>query len=120
MNRPDYISPEDVLRWDEMINNDTMVPGTLKDQAMIREIMIAGFWLMEQLETLGCEEHLIVQLQYTLGAKSFGANCWVIAQELLTAYKANELDILVDEEEVSEAIENLIKEDVPRDPKIQN
>jgi hypothetical protein len=81
--------------------------------------MFAGFWLMEELVKLECKSHIIVQVQFTHGAMSYGEDTWKIAEELLTAYKDGTLEF-IDEEEVSQELEAIKNTDIPRDPRTQN
>ena len=91
MVRPDFVSSEDIARWSEVIDTDELIPAFFKQAALLREIHYAGLWLVEELQKLSCEDHKIVQIQFTHGFESFGNNPWEIAQELLAAYKDNTL-----------------------------
>lgn len=119
MKRPDFVTNEQLSRWAEALDKDKFVPAFFKEADILREIMYAGFWLMEQLKELDCADHLIVQIQFTHGAMSYGNDTWKIADEILTAYKKGELE-LIDEDGVEEEITKIKMEDVPRDPKTQN
>lgn len=119
MKRPDFVTNEQITRWGEALDKDSLVPDFFKKAELLREIMFAGFWLMEELVKLKCESHVIVQVQFTHGAMSYGNDTWQIADDLLTAYKKGEL-VFIDEEGVEEELERLKKVDVPRDPKTQN
>lgn len=119
MKRPDFVTNEQINRWGEALDKDNMVPDFFKKADLLREIMYAGFWLMEELVALKCEPHVIVQVQFTHGAMSYGNDTWKIADELLVAYKKGELEF-IDEEGVEEEIEQIKNIDIPRDPKTQN
>ena len=119
MKRPDFVTNEQINRWSDALEKDKFTPAFFKETDLLREIMYAGFWLLEELETLECEELLITRIQFTHGAMSYGNDCWKIANDLLIAYKNNELEFL-DEEGIKEDIEEIIKIDVPRDQKVQN
>ena len=54
MKRPEFITNEDLLRWNENINNDTNIPENLKNNIIIKEVCIAGQWLSEELIKLNC------------------------------------------------------------------
>ena len=117
--RPTFITNEQIIRWGEALEKDELTPSFFKEADLLREIMFAGFWLLEELVLLGCEQHIIGQLQFTHGAMSYGNDTWKIADELLAAYKKGELTF-IDEEGVSQEIEKAKKLDIPRDPKTQN
>lgn len=97
MRRPDFVVDEDVERWSENIDNDPNMPKVYADNLIMREIMYAGMWLAEQLEKEGCNKILIAQLQYTAGALCFGnPDVWQVMQDMLDAYKNNELEFNID------------------------
>lgn len=102
MSRPNFISEEDIFRWNNNIDNDSSFPKSLKSSPTIREVCFAGLWLCEQLANLGCPDFLIVRIQDTAGRLSFGRNPWEVSQELLQQYCSNELIF----EEEPDAVKN--------------
>ena len=117
--RPAYITPEDIVQWDQFLETDTLTPNYFKKSPELKEIFYAGFWLMQELDELGAEDHIIVQIQYTHGSLSYNNDPWKVAKELLDSYKDGTLTF-VDEEEVNEKIEKIEVKDVLRDEKVQN
>jgi hypothetical protein len=96
MSRPEFITAEDIQRWSDTIDNDKGVPETFKSFDLLREVLYASFWMAENLKKEGCSDELIVRIQYTMGALSFGHDPWQIAQEMLEAYKNNEMEFEID------------------------
>jgi len=94
--RPEFITNEDIARWSESMENDPNMPQAYLDQPLIREVCYAGMWLCEELEKAGCNELLITRIQFTAGQLSFGHNPWTVHQEMLEAYKNNQLEFEVD------------------------
>jgi len=91
MLRPNYITEDDILRWDIIINNDPFMPESLAASPTIREVCYAGLWLWDELEKLECPEFVIVQIQEAAGRLSFGRNTWDVSAKMLENYKNNEL-----------------------------
>ncbi len=91
MLRPNFVTEEDILRWDNIINNDPFMPKSLADSPTIREVCYAGLWLWDELEKLECPEFIIVRIQEAAGRLSFGRNTWDVSAKLLESYKNNEL-----------------------------
>ena len=96
MQRPEFITNEDIIRWSEMIDNDSTIPEGFADLILLREVIYAGLWLGEQLLQLKCNPALITRILYTAGGLSFGKDPWVIHQEMLRAYQNNELEFEID------------------------
>lgn len=92
MKRPDFVSSEDLSRWDENISNDPNIPSTLLENAVIKEVCYAGQWLSEQLTKLECPDHLIVRIQHAAGGLSFGRDIWETHQMILESYKNDEME----------------------------
>jgi len=101
MARPEHISNEDIARWDTLIDNDTNIPSAIAKNAVVREVCYAGQWLSEELTKLKCKEEFIVRITYTMGQLSFGRDAWVVAQSMLDAFKANELEYEVELSELN-------------------
>ena len=89
MPRPEFISAEDIKRWDETISN-SMHPDLAGD-LLFKEVVYAGQWLGEQLTLLECDDVYIVRILYTAGQMSFGRDPWEVSFALLNAYRNNEL-----------------------------
>lgn len=96
MKRPEFITDEDIARWSQVIDNDKDMPASYSEQPILREVMYAGAWLGEQLKAEGCPDVLITRMQYTAGGLSFGRDPWEVMQEVLTAYKNNQLEFEID------------------------
>jgi len=94
--RPESVSNEDISRWDNIIDNDALVPEPVKKMAVIREVMYAGMWLAESLLSLGCPPEIAARIQFTAGSLSFGHEPWAVHQEVLDAYKNNQLEFEID------------------------
>ena len=102
MPRPDFITEEDILRWNNNIDSDPNFPQSLAQVPLIREVCYAGLWLCEQLSNLECPDFVIVRIQDAAGRLSFGRDPWAVSQELITKYQNNELVF----EEDPDAIKN--------------
>lgn len=99
MKRPDFITQEDIVRWDDNLQNDMSLPTAIKlaqQLPLFKEVMYTGLWLAEELTKLKCNEILITRICYTTGRLSFGQDPWEVAQDMLTAYQKNELEFEID------------------------
>lgn len=91
MSRPDFITNEDISRWSDLIDQDDNLPQSLVQSPIIREVMYAGTWLMEQLEKAGCPDILIARIQFTAGKLCFGRDPWQVHTSILNDYLNNTL-----------------------------
>jgi hypothetical protein len=91
MSRPDSITNEDIIRWSQQINEE--LPPELSEDVIIREVCLAGMWLVEQLQKLLCPEEVCAQLQHSAGRLSFGRDIWDVHQKMLHGYQTNALII---------------------------
>lgn len=97
LNRPNFITPEQIESWKEKIKNDPLFPHTtiqnfdqhIKDQFF--EACFAGFHLAEELTKLNCLPELITRIQFTAGKISFGRDPWEIHLKILEDFKNNTL-----------------------------
>lgn len=96
MQRPEFVTSEDVQRWSDYVDNDKNLPPGFATYAPLREVLYASFWLAENLQQLGCSPELVTRIQYTMGALAFGKDPWVVAQEMLEAYKNNDMEFEID------------------------
>lgn len=87
MPRPDSVSNEDILRWNEIIEQDPNMTFDMADSAILLEVCYAGQWLREELIKLKCDNVLIGRIMYTAGGLSFGRDPWDVHQFVLQAYK---------------------------------
>lgn len=71
MKRPDYVTYEDIERWQDLIDNDSTFPKEFKDEIILKEVCFAGLWLVEKLQALDCPDEIIARIQYTAGKLSF-------------------------------------------------
>ena len=100
MNRPEFVSNEDIARWSKIIDNDTAVPKELLKLPIIREVCYAGIWLSEKLSELDCPDVLITRIQWTAGKLAYGRDVWKVHQDILEDYKENKL--IFEDDEPSE------------------
>lgn len=91
MNRPEFVSNEDIARWSNIVDKDDSLSQVLKDSTIIREVCYAGLWLAEELSKLSCEDDLITRIQWTAGKLSFGRDTWKVHQNILQEFKDNKL-----------------------------
>lgn len=101
MPRPDFVTNEDLSRWDTEIDNDPNLPKSLADNPIIREVCYAGEWLVEELRKLGCPDEFIARIRYTAGQLSYGREIWEVHRNMLEAYKNNQLEYEVDYNELN-------------------
>ncbi len=87
--KPDFITEEDLARWDAQLESDPNIPAVYLEEPVIREVCRAGLWLAEELMEAQCPEALILRIQYTAGRLSFGRDPWEVVQELLHDYQHN-------------------------------
>lgn len=90
MKRPQFVTDADVVRWTEVISQDSDV-AVIASNSVIREVCFAGLWLGEELEKLECPEDLIIRIQEAAGRLSFGRETWEVCQKVLEDYKNNQL-----------------------------
>lgn len=100
MNRPEFVSNEDIARWSKIIDTDTTVPKELLELPIIREVCYAGIWLAENLAKLNCPDILITRIQWTAGKLAYGRDIWKVHQDILQDYKDNKL--IFEDDESSE------------------
>ena len=101
MNRPEFITNEDIARWSDNIDRDPYFSPALLCSPLIREVCFAGLWLTEKLEKLNCPPTIITRIQWTAGKLSFGKDIWEVHQEILEKYKNNELVFEEDPSEIN-------------------
>lgn len=100
MTRPSFVTQEDLNRWSEIIDNDPLIPTSLAQNAIIREVCYAGQWLADRLTELKCPDNLIGQLMFSAGRLCFGQpDPWIIHQEVLNQYINGTLEFEVDPKE---------------------
>lgn len=85
--RPEFVTPEDIKRWDESIESDPNMPEGFADEVKQREVCYAALWLYEQLANLKCEEENIFKLQYTAGRLSYYNDPWEVHLQVIETYK---------------------------------
>jgi hypothetical protein len=87
MSRPETVSYNDILRWDNKIDNDPLMDENLAQNPIIREVCYAGQWLVDRLEEIGCPDHLIGRIMYSAGKLCFGKkDPWRVHQDILEEY----------------------------------
>jgi hypothetical protein len=96
MQRPEFVTTEDIDRWSETVDNDETLPPGFATEPLLREVIYASFWMAENLKKEKCSDELITRMQYTMGSLSFGHDPWEVAQEMLQAYKDNDIEFEVD------------------------
>lgn len=85
--RPNFITQEDISRWDLNISSDQNLPKGFADDEKQREVCYAALWLYEQLSALGCDEENIFKLQYTAGRLSYYNDPWDVHQQVVEQFK---------------------------------
>jgi hypothetical protein len=102
MPRPSFVTNEDLLRWSEIIDKDPLIPSSIAQNAIIREVCYAGQWLSEKLTELDCPDHLVGQMMYTAGRICFGRkDPWDIHQEMLRQFIDGTLEFEMDPNEMN-------------------
>lgn|SRR5574337_583137 len=102
MPRPNYITNEDILRWSEIIDNDPLVPPSLAQNPIIREVCYAGQWLADKLKELNCPDHLIGRIMYTAGKICFGRkDPWEVHQDILNRFIDGALEFAIEPGELN-------------------
>lgn len=84
--RPNYITNDDLLRWDRAIDDNPFIPVHMAQNPIIREVCYAGQWLREKLLELQCPEILIGRILFTAGQMCFGNDPWNIHQKILNEF----------------------------------
>ncbi len=93
MKKPDFITEEDINRWNEILDQDTSISVEHKNNLIIREVCYAGMWLFEQLQERQCPDSLSVRIQYSAAKLCPGKDPWSIHQMMLDQYDKNQLTI---------------------------
>ena len=91
MSRPDSITNEDIIRWSQQIIEE--LPAEQSEDVIIREVCMAGMWLVEQLQELLCPDEVCAQLQHSAARLSFGRDIWEVHQKMLHGYQTSALII---------------------------
>lgn len=102
MSRPTFVTNEDLSRWSEIIDNDPLIPSSMAQNPIIREVCYAGQWLADRLTELQCPDHLIGRMMYTAGQLCFGRpDPWEVHQEILTQFVDGTLEFEMEPEEIN-------------------
>lgn len=91
MKRPDFVTNEDIIRWSEIIDNDSTIPASFATSPIVREVCYAGLWLQEKLIEQNCPDEIIYRVQFTAGKMSFGRDAWEVHQQIFQDYLNNSL-----------------------------
>lgn len=118
--RPSFISKDQFARYKQVLADNKFIDEESKRKPEFRELMFSGFWLLDELKTLGCDDDLIFQLHYTHGAMTYSlGNPWQVAQDILSDYKEGKVEV-VSELEVNKEIDQLIATAEEKETKLQN
>lgn len=102
MPRPNSITNEDLLRWDEKIDNDPLMSPSMAQNPIIREVCYAGQWLADKLTELNCPDHLIGRMMYTAGQICFGRkDPWEVHLDILSRFIDGDLEFEMDPDEIN-------------------
>lgn len=82
-----------MARWKTQLENDLLIPKSIIEVPLLREVCYAGYWLAEQLHELKCPEDLIVRIQHAAGGLSFGRDIWETHQMVLNSFRNDEIQI---------------------------
>lgn len=99
MNRPEFVTDEDLARWNRCMDNDTNLPSFIRTIPIMQEVCYAGLWFAESLSDLNVSDERITALQFTAGRYAFGRDPWAAHQDLLEKYKAGEIKFAEDLED---------------------
>jgi len=87
MPKPNSVSTEDIIRYSEFVDSDPFITADIAKNPVIREVCIAGQWLMEELDRLNCSDEIIGRILFTAGKESFGRpDTWEVHQNILNEY----------------------------------
>src|SRR4051812_1726535 len=88
--RPDFITSEQISRWDDNIKNDAAVQALMTDDIAdplhFKEMLYASLWLNESMYEMGFDELIIVQTSIILGQESAYLDPWCVAKILFDMY----------------------------------
>lgn len=102
MSRPEFVTNEDIQRWDIKIDNDPFIDPILTQNPIIREVCYAGQFLADKLVELNCPDILIARIMYTAGAMCFGRkDPWAIHQDILNKYIDNTLEFEIESNDLN-------------------
>ncbi len=97
--RPDFITDEDIARWDISIDNDTeltdVVGADFAKNPVTREVLYTSLWMTEILNKMNLTPAIIAASQNVLGQQSFGADPWQVADVIINCFtKKDEADVI--------------------------
>jgi hypothetical protein len=102
MPRPESVTNEDLSRWSEKIDNDSLITAGMADNPIIREVCYAGQWLADRLMELECPDHIIGRIMYTAGRICFGRkDPWAVHQDILSQFIDGTLEYELDPNEAN-------------------
>lgn len=93
MKRPDFVCDDDIVRWSKELDDDPTIPKELIKEPILKEVCLAGMWLNEKLNELGCPSEMITKLQFGAGKQSYGKNIWEIHKKFLDDYNSGIMPI---------------------------
>jgi hypothetical protein len=92
-----FLTDDKLAIYNSIIDNDDLIPEAMKKNPIIREVCLAGLYLVEELVILGCPLQLATRIQFTAGKLSFGREPWEVHQSFIDGYQKGELSFEVDE-----------------------
>jgi hypothetical protein len=102
MPRPNSVTTEDILRWDESIDNDPLMSPSMAQNPIVREVCYAGQWLVDRLTELDCPDHLIGRMMFTAGKICFGRkDPWEVHLDILSRFIDGTLEFEMDPAETN-------------------
>jgi hypothetical protein len=102
MPRPNTVTNEDLDRWSEKIDNDPLLPASIAQNPIIREVCYAGQWLADKLTELDCPDHLVARMMYTAGRLCFGRkDPWEVHLDMLSRFIDGTLEFEMDPAEAN-------------------
>ena len=94
MPRPPDLTPEKIIEYDEIIDNDPCLDPKMANNPVIMEVCRAGRWLAEKLAELKYSDSTIGMAMYYAGAACFGRDDpWEVHQIFLDQFMGSREEI---------------------------
>lgn len=98
MSLHNFLSDDKYIEYTEKLKEDFSISDSLRENPIFREVCLAGYYLIDQLQELGCPELDIIKLQWHAGKCSFGRDPWEIHQQVIQDFKNDKLEFEPDED----------------------
>ena len=86
-----FLTDQQYQEYLTIIEQDQTTTDLIKTTPQLKEVVLAGVWLSDELKKLNCHPSLLFRIHYTAGQLSYGKDPWQVHQDILEKYKNNQL-----------------------------